>query len=316
LIHATTTPGAFRHEALFYDGDAEFVSGTSGFIKDGLDNDDHVLVVVGARKIDLLRDALGPDAAEVQFADMAAVGGNPGRIISAWADFVGSRPAGRALRGIGEPIDAQRSPEEVIECERHEALLNLAFADARDFWLLCPYDTASLDAGVIETAGHTHPLLAQGDHRWESRGYGGLDLARSPFDAPLPPPPPHAESRVFGAESLGELRRFVGGRARAAGLDLSRADDLVLAASEVAANSVRHGGGSGMLSFWRDPGAVVCQVQDAGPNVPPLAGRQRPDAERVSGRGLWMANHLCDLVQIRSLPPGTIVRLHTKLSPS
>ena len=29
-----------------------------------------------------------------------------------------------------------------------------------------------------------------------------------------------------------------------------------------------------------------------------------------SPRGLWLANQLCDLVQIRTLPAGTVVRLH------
>ena len=30
------------------------------------------------------------------------------------------------------------------------------------------------------------------------------------------------------------------------------------------------------------------------------------------GYGLWLANQLCDLVQIRSLPAGTAVRLHMR----
>ena len=36
--------------------------------------------------------------------------------------------------------------------------------------------------------------------------------------------------------------------------------------------------------------------------------------------GLWLASHLCDLVQIRTLPEGTVVRLHheapTQLTPA
>jgi MEDS: MEthanogen/methylotroph, DcmR Sensory domain len=44
------------------------------------------------------------------------------------------------LRGIGEPLFATRSADELVECQRHEALLNLAFQDAPGFWLLCPYD--------------------------------------------------------------------------------------------------------------------------------------------------------------------------------
>jgi hypothetical protein len=48
------------------------------------------------------------------------------------------------LRGIGEPIFPERDRQVLIECERHEALLNLAFAGSERFWLLCPYDVAAL----------------------------------------------------------------------------------------------------------------------------------------------------------------------------
>ncbi len=44
----------------------------------------------------------------------------------------------------------------------------------------------------------------------------------------------------------------------------------------------------------------------------PLVGRRPPALERQSGRGLWLANQLCDLVQLRSTPDGTTVRLHVR----
>ena len=65
---------------------------------------------------------------------MAEIGANPACIIPAWRDFVDEcAEAGRAIRGIGEPIWADRSPAELVECQRHESLLNLAFADTRSF---------------------------------------------------------------------------------------------------------------------------------------------------------------------------------------
>jgi anti-sigma regulatory factor (Ser/Thr protein kinase) len=36
-----------------------------------------------------------------------------------------------------------------------------------------------------------------------------------------------------------------------------------------------------------------------------------PPIEQYGGRGLWIVNQLCDLVQIRSAPSGTVVRVHT-----
>jgi hypothetical protein len=41
-------------------------------------------------------------------------------------------------------------------------------------------------------------------------------------------------------------------------------------------------------------------------------GRGKPTADRGSGFGLWLANQLCDLVQIRSFSTGSVVRLHVR----
>ena len=103
------------------------------------------------------------------------------------------------------------------------------------------------------------------------------------------------------------------GHAAAAGLNPDRTADLVLAVDEVASNSLRHGGGRGTLRIWREQGALVCEVRDAGRFEDPLAGRERPALDRDGGRGLWMVNQLCDLVQLRSFPSGAVVRLHVYL---
>lgn len=99
----------------------------------------------------------------------------------------------------------------------------------------------------------------------------------------------------------------------AAGLDPARAVDLVLVVNEVASNSLLHGGGSGTLRIWQEDGQLVCDVFDAGRFDWPLAGGQCPAPDQEGGRGLWLANQLCDLVQVRSLPGGTVVRLRTHL---
>src|SRR4029453_14786804 len=130
---------------LLYAGEVDFLAGTLPFLREGVAADEPVLVVVSAARIGLLRSALGRDADRVAFADMADVGANPARIISAWRDFVApSQPARGRARGIGEPIWAARTPAELVECQRHETLLNLSFAGVPAWWLLCPYDTTAL----------------------------------------------------------------------------------------------------------------------------------------------------------------------------
>jgi anti-sigma regulatory factor (Ser/Thr protein kinase) len=300
----------YRHEAFLYAGEQEFMRGTLRFIREAVAAEDPILVVLSAAKIDSLSRMLKSDSAHVRFADMAAVGANPARIIPAWQEFVREN-AGRAgrVRGVGEPIWAARSGEELDECERHEALLNVAFDDP-DFWLLCPYDTTTLAPSVIDEARRNHPFVLDHGISQASEAFAGVDALAAPFDKPLPPPPDDAVALEFGRSNLGELRHIVLAHAGAAGLAEDRAAGVVLAANEVATNSIIHGGGGGTIWLWRTASTVVAEVRDRGAITDPLVGRERPAAASEGGRGLWLANQLCDLVQIRSIPTGTLVRLH------
>ena len=299
-----------------YAGTADFLAGTVPFIRGGLEAGEAVLVVESAARIALLKAELGADASDVLFQDMAAVGANPARIIPAWRDFVDQhRGSGRRLRGIGEPIWKGRGPAEVIECQRHESLLNTAFAAGEPWWLLCPYDTEALDPAVIDEARRSHPYVTDGDTVRRSNTYRGLELSGAPFEVPLPEPASSGQELAFQAGTLVEVRSLIGRHASAAGLSPSRAADLVLAVNEVATNSLVHGGGKGTLRIWRDPSAVTCEIRDMGRFESPLVDRERPAPGAAGRRGLWLANQLCDLVQIRTLPGGTAVRLHMWLKP-
>jgi anti-sigma regulatory factor (Ser/Thr protein kinase) len=301
----------FRHEALMYAGMADFLAGTVPFIRGGVEAGEPVLVVESAAKIALLRAELGSDARSVVFADMADVGANPARIIPAWRDFVTKHGGpGRRLRGIGEPIWNGRTPVELIECQRHESLLNTAFATGDPWWLLCPYDTEAMDPAVIDEARRSHPYVTDGTSFHRSNDYRGLDACGAQFDVPLPEPGSGTHDLGFDAFNLVELRALAGRFASEAGLPQSRAANFVLAANEVATNSIVHGGGRGSFRIWRDAGALSCEVRDSGHFDSPLVDRELPGAEVAGARGLWLANQLCDLVQIRTVPGGTAVRLH------
>ena len=303
-------PPGFRHEAFLYDGDDSFLGGIVPFIEQGVSGGESVLVVVNARKIDMLRAELGQKADRVAFADMDQVGLNPARIIPAWREFVDENSGRRQpMRGIGEPIWPGRTGAELAECHHHEALLNVAFLTAKQFLLFCPYDTKTLGSDVIQRMAINHPFLFDGKSSSESPVYD-FDLALSNlFHEPLSEPGPGLMELAFSAHSLGELRRWVAHRALAAGLDGSRVDDLVLAVNEIATNSVKHGGGHGQLRIWDEEGAIVCEIFDDGHIRHPLAGRELPGRDQDGGRGLWLANQVCDLVQIRSSSDGTMVRL-------
>jgi hypothetical protein len=300
----------FRHEALLYAGEDEFLDRSAAFVRAGVVAGEPVLVVVSARKIDRLREALGVDANTVIFADMAAVGRNPARIIPAWHDFVArhAAPGGR-LRGIGEPIFPGRTPDEVVECQRHESLLNLAFADTKGFSLLCPYDVETLPAALIDEVGRSHRVVSRGEGHVHAAAYEGADTMAAPFTSPLPAPPAGAAELRFGTSGLDAVRAFVAEQAARAGLAMSRRIHLIVAASEVAGESLEQGDRPDTLRFWSQAGRVVCEIRDHLRLEDPLADRQLPDDESDEAGGLLIANQLCDLVQVRSLPAGRVVRL-------
>ncbi len=305
-LHGTV--GGYRHEALLYSGMAEFLTAATSFIRRAISAGDPILVVVSKAKIDLISRQLGPEAAAVTFADMADVGDNPARIIAAWQAFLHAHKGASQLWGIGEPIYPERSPTELAECQLHEALLNVAFDAATPFWLLCPYDLEALTADVIDEAYRTHPFVARGEDRQACRTFRPVDLA-GPFARPLPPRPPDAACLYFESGVLHYLRIFVTQHAIRAGLPRPAADAMMMAVNEIATNTIRHGGGQGELRVWSEGSSLVCEVSDQGHIISPLAGRLPPTLDSSSPGGLWLANQLCDLVQISSSAGGTVVRL-------
>jgi len=114
---------------------------------------------------------------------------------------------------------------------------------------------------------------------------------------------------------LSEVRALVLQHAREAGLAEGRANDLVLAVSEVAANTLRHTRSSGTLAIWHDQDEIVCEVHDEGMISDPLAGQRRPAPDATGGHGLWLVRQVCDLVELASDGNGTTVRMHMALHP-
>lgn len=308
---ALSATATFRHEALFYAGDGEFVDRCRAFVEEGLDQGEPVLVMVGSRKLELLRRALGERAGEAHFANMEVVGRNPARIIPAWARFVAdhTRNGGSSgMRGIGEPIWAGRKPDEMEECQLHESLINLAFASADSFRLICPYDTDALPSDVIAEARRSHPVVSHRGELADCHDYCGIEKAAARFSEPLPEPPAGTQELRVELAGLRESRGVVRRRAHAAGLG-ARTEDLVLAVNEVLSNSLHHAGHEGALRIWEEPDGVVCEVRDGGHIEKPLVGREEPALGQVGGHGIWLVNLVCDLVQVRSSASGSTIRM-------
>lgn len=313
-VAAASTPPAYRHEALLWHGIEDFVSAALPFVRDGLAAGEPVMVALTDRTWLPLQDALGEDADAVLHIDMTELGRNPARILAVWLDFVAGHSAtGTRMRGLGEPVWPGRRSAELSECVLHEAMLNLAVPQDTPLWLVCPYEVAALDPEVVDAAGRTHPTLTVVPEGAVAADYAGTaharELARTALPAPLHP----QESLPFATGDLADVRALVSRRAGGVGLERRRTESLVLAVNELAANSIDHGGGSGVVTVWEDAESLVFEVQDQGRLADLLVGRLTPTPEQPRGRGLWLVNRLSDLVQLRSGPEGTTVRITTWL---
>jgi anti-sigma regulatory factor (Ser/Thr protein kinase) len=296
----------FRHPALFYQGDTEYLNGVIPFLLDGLDRGEPAVVAVPGRNLRLVEKALGHRASQVRLIDMRRAGRNPGAILpSVQLAFAAEHPG--PVRIVAEPVWPGRSAVEYPACVLHEALLNTAFA-GREVVVLCPYDRSELAPAALADAERTHPELWGPAGPAPSRRYDP-DGVRADFTWPLEPPVAVVE-REFDVGQLVTLRGFTEIWAARHGLHRPRRDDFALAIAELTTNSVLYGGGAGVLRLWAEATQVIGEVTDDGTIAEPLAGRVPPSATTLGGRGLLLVNRLADLVRTHWIPGRTTTRVH------
>jgi anti-sigma regulatory factor (Ser/Thr protein kinase) len=298
-----------RHVFFPYEGADRYLPGVVAYVDMAREEGATVLVCAPESRTQMLRGAL-PDDGTVRFLD-GAPSRNPGLMISAWQQWIGECARdGRAVCGLSESQWTGRTAAQLSEMRYREWLLNLAFAQAPSWSLLCPYDTADQSSPDVLAIARSHPLLWNGSD-FET----GPDFADGPYEfESLPEPADLIYQETYTITELAEVRHGAGARAAALGLPADRVGDFMVAVSEVASNSIRHGGGRGNLRMWLADGSLICELSDDGFIRDPLAGKVRPSGEQIGGRGLWFAHQLCDLVQIRSREKeGTRVRLHVSL---
>ncbi len=112
------------------------------------------------------------------------------------------------------------------------------------------------------------------------------------------PAPPVTELEFDG--DLGQLRHALAADPLLAELDPSRRDDLVFAVNEAASNALRHGDGLARARVWRDADDVVGEISTTDHDRRPARRPPHAGSRRLGGRGLWLINQVCDLVEVRS----------------
>lgn len=304
--------GGLRHAAVAYPTAGQMTESMLAFVKAGVEAGDAVLIASAGPVLQRLRLQLGGHGEHVMWTGMASPSTNPRRITAAMRAFADEHPS-QPIRFVQEPAWHLLPQDHLCEAIRHESLVNLAL-NGSPAMVLCAYQ-GHLDGELAASAQRIHPMVLQ-DGEWQPSGEFDADApVPGRCGQPLPVPPASAASLSYRADQAG-VRQFVADRARLAGLAPDRVTDLVIAAGELAANTLAHTSGPGTLWVWAAGGEILCQVADSGYVRDPLAGSFLPDpAEPGGGRGLWVVHQLCDLVETRTGPAGTAVRLHMRLTP-
>jgi anti-sigma regulatory factor (Ser/Thr protein kinase) len=304
--------GPFVHAVVLCSGTADYLAAVGDLAHTAAEARAPLHVVVPHERLDLVQEALRFLSARAVVTDMSELGRNPARLIPAARSMAADYPD-EHLYCLWEPAWPGRSAAELREIARHETLCNLAF-EGQPITVTCLYDTAVLDDEAIGYAVSAHPVIAADGRAHPNPGYLGAGRFPPGADDPLPPPDETADVIEIG-DRLDAIRSFSARHAYAAGLGATRATDLLLAVSELAANAYRYAGGGGVLRAWCTGDELVCQVEDTGHITDPLAATRTQPIDATRGYGLWLVNKVCDLVERRTGPAGTTTRLHMRRHP-
>ena len=340
--------GGVRHAMLLYRSPGEHAQACSEHVMAGAADRAAILAAGPAAHMDLLRSRLADAADLVEMTELTSHGADPGRVLSMLRMFAREH-AGRPLRLVQDVGWSGRPDEDLAEAIGYEALLCSALAGS-DADVLCAYD-AGLSPAVLAAAERAHQFVLDDGRRPSDRrggppdsgppesgppdsgqpdsgqpdggppdsgqpdsGRSGGAASRGGLAGPLSAPPESASSLTFRSDQAA-VRRFASDEGKKAGLPPSRVTDLVIAVAELAGNTFRHTDGPGTLRIWTTAVELICQVSDDGHIADLLTGTIRPDpAATGSQRGLWLVHQVGDLVQVRSGPSGTTVRVHLRLS--
>lgn len=121
-----------------------------------------------------------------------------------------------------------------------------------------------------------------------------------------------ALDQAFDADTLLELRKAVLAAAAAVGMSDERATEVMLAVHELAANAVRHGGGTGRARMRVVAGELHCRVSDPGPGIANGDAHAGDAGDARSwpvrrGHGLWLVRNIADRLSIASSLAGSEV---------
>jgi CheY-like chemotaxis protein len=166
-----------RHEALVYSSTDELASATLPFVQQGVTRGEHLLVVLREAGRTALQEALGRDAAQIEFADAIEWYQSPEHAFQRYSRYLSDHfeDGASRVRVIAEVIWPQSSATvDVAGWKRYEAGISPAMASV-PVSFICAYDTRELSAEIVMDARRTHPVLRTAEGARPSAHYSQPD---------------------------------------------------------------------------------------------------------------------------------------------
>jgi anti-sigma regulatory factor (Ser/Thr protein kinase) len=285
------------HNAFIYESDDQYVDGALSYMRDGLEAGERVIVASTKDRLAVLREALGDERERVRMIDVGSLYSRPARTSASYHRAMAEQL--RSVRRVRLIAQVQYGPTPV-EWDRwaaYEAIFTRAFADL-SAEVICTYDARETPEAMVEHVWEVHPeVLTDSWNRSETCEQPEETIRR------LTPPPSSPELRPLAVgATLGSFREAVAAELAVRRVPRERALEVLVAANELAANALQHGGGIEEVRAGIAEGRFVCEVRDGGSGFEdPLAGYIPPKPEQRAGRGLWIARQIsADLELFRS----------------
>ena len=296
----------FEHQGLLFRRERRFHQVTRKLLRSALREDAHTVLAV-ADPAALLDGHSPRERGRIRVIDRDTLYEAPGRTL---ATLHRMSLAHETVSVVAEPPLAVDDVMEAREWHRMESVLSTALAPMR-MRLLCVHDERCLPPGARSAVLATHPSFVDDGAPRPNPAYRGTATFGRRRPAPEPLPVTGPVHRLEIGRSLPRLRVDLHALGRVLGLSPERADGLVVAVNELAANVLEHGAGKGSVQVWRGPGRWVCDVFDEhGGLSDPLAGYRPAHGLRPRGYGLWITRQICDYMEICGDEGGSLVRLH------
>lgn len=308
------TRQGYRHAALFFDSDEDFLAKALPFLEEGLSAGEAGLVVCQEPHNALLAEAL-PDDAHVLVLPREAVYTRAAHVGVAYERLAHRLLAegARGTRLVSEPAYG-REPQAWETWADFESVSNVTLSALR-LSSVCGYDVRRLSAAMLHDVERSHPQVLTEDGPVPSGAY----VAPSDLLGTGPPRPDPLEAtapsldlagitdRTGVVRTRGQVRAVV----EAACPDTLVGEEFTGAVAEVVTNAFHYGGPPVHVRLWTSPTRLLCTVTDCGTGADLLfAGYSRGDIDDERTRaGLWLARQSCDRLDAYPTAGGFTVRL-------